>query len=401
MKTLYLIVPLSLVAALMAAINSDSNSDSTNHGKIVLTPGVYTEGASFGDVDGDGKIDLVAGPLWWQGPDFQKKNRYRAGEAVSPKGYAHNSFQSWVMDMNGDGRADIFQVAHDGKFHLDLYLQPEDPSEDWPRHRVAAKIGNESPEMGDITGDGKPEFIAMQQGRFGFFTPDWKNAEKPWVFHPISAKRTGSPYYHGLGFGDLNGDGKIDILEKEGWYEAPADPLKPGDWKFHAYSLSSKKGGAQMLVYDIDGDGDQDIVTSLSAHSWGLAWFENEKRDGQIHFKKHVLIPEDKSPGVGGVSFTQSHALVTGDFNGDGLTDFATGKRYWAHNGRDPDAKGAAVLYWYELVRDDKGTRFIPHLLDSDSGAGTQLVSADVNGDGKSDLGVGNKKGVFLFMSRK
>ncbi len=154
-----------------------------------------------------------------------------------------------------------------------------------------------------------------------------------------------------------------------------------------------------MLVYDIDGDGDQDIVTSLSAHSFGLAWFENEIREGQIHFKKHVLIPEDKTPGVGGVSFSQAHALVKGDFNGDGLTDFATGKRYWAHNGRDPDAKGAAVLYWYQLVRDDKGAHFIPHLLDSDSGAGTQLMTADVNGDGKSDLSIGNKKGVFLFKS--
>ena len=399
MKTLYLILPLGLVAILMAAIDSDTIKPAISHEKIILDKGVYTEGSSFGDVNGDGKIDLIAGPLWWEGPDFQKKHRYRAGEAVSPKGYAHNSFQSWVMDMNGDGRADIFQVAHDGKFHLDLYLQPQKPSEDWPRHRVVAKVGNESPEMGDLTGDGKPEFIAMQGGKFGFFTPDWKNAEKPWVFHPISPKRTGSPYYHGLGFGDLNGDGNVDLLEKEGWYEAPADPLKSGDWKFQPYTLSSKKGGAQMLVYDIDGDGDQDIVTSLSAHSFGLAWFENEIREGQIHFKKHVLIPEDKSPGVGGVSFSQAHALVKGDFNGDGLTDFATGKRYWAHNGRDPDAKGAAVLYWYQLVRDDKGAHFIPHLLDSDSGAGTQLMTADVNGDGKSDLSIGNKKGVFLFKS--
>lgn len=117
------------------------------------------------------------------------------------------------------------------------------------------------------------------------------------------------------------------------------------------------------------------------------------------NFKKHVLIPEDKSPGVDGVTFTQAHSLVTGDFNGDGLTDFATGKRYFAHNGGDPDSDKPAVLYWFELVRDDKGARFIPHLLDSDSGAGTQLAAADVNGDGRTDLGVGNKKGVFVFKS--
>ena len=101
------------------------------------------------------------------------------------------------------------------------------------------------------------------------------------------------------------------------------------------------------------------------------------------------------------MTFSQAHSLVAGDFNNDGLTDFATGKRYFAHNGRDPGAKEPAVLYWFELIRDKNGARFIPHLLDRDSGAGTQLSAADINGDGLSDLGIGNKKGVFIFKSSK
>jgi len=395
MKTTQLTISLGLIATISAV------AEQPTHSKTVLDPGVYTEGSTFGDVNGDGKIDFIAGPFWWEGPKFEIRHRYRAGEAVPAAGYKHNSFQSWVIDMNGDGRADIFQVPHDGKFHLDLYLQPEKPSENWSFHRVVEKMGNESPEIADITGDGKPELIAMRGGRFGIFSPDWKDATKPWAFHPISNERTRSPYYHGLGYGDINGDGRIDLLEMKGWYEAPEKPLEGDVWKFHEYAFSSNKGGAQMLVYDVDGDGDNDIVTSLSAHSWGLGWHEQVKQDGKIAFKKHVLIPEDKSPGVGGVSFTQSHALALGDFNGDGLTDFATGKRYWAHNGRDPDANGAAVLYWYELVRDKKGSRFVPHLLDSDSGAGTHFTTADVDGDGKTDIGIGNKKGVFLFRSKK
>jgi len=398
MKLLKLIFPLGLVAITIAA--RDSQKDRPSHSRQVVAPGVYTEGASFGDVNGDGNTDLLAGPFWWSGPEFKKSNRYRPGEAVPAKGYQHNSFQSWVIDINGDGRSDIFQIAHDGKFHLDLYLQPEKPSQNWVKHRVAAKIGNESPEMTDLTGDGNLELVAMKDGRFGFFSPNPKSPEKPWTFHSISPERTKSPYYHGLGFGDLNGDGRADVLEKEGWYEAPAEPLRAGNWNFHRYQFSPG-GGAQMLVFDIDGDGDNDVVSSTAAHSWGLAWFENNKREGSITFKKHSLIPEDKSSGVGGVTFSQAHSLVTGDFNQDGLTDFATGKRYFAHNGNDPGANQPAVLYWFELVRDDNGARFIPHLLDTNSGVGTQLAAGDVNGDGKTDLGVGNKKGVFIFSSMK
>lgn len=391
MKVVSLLCPLGLILVLVAARQEGGAPIE----RLVLNKGVYTEGASFGDVNGDGATDLLAGPLWWQGPDFKTSHRYRAGEAVPAKGYAHNSFQSWVRDMNGDGRADLFQVAHDGNFHLDLYLQPETASEEWPKYRVVTKMGNESPELGDITGDGKEELIAMQGGKVGFFSPDWSAPEKPWTFHAISEVRTKSPYYHGLGFGDLNGDGRVDVLEKGGWYEAPKNPLSGELWILHPF-LFSVKGGAQMLVYDVDGDGDNDVISSIAAHAWGLAWFEND----DLSFTRHMLIPEEKKPGVGGVVFTQAHALVVGDFNGDGLTDFATGKRYWAHNGNDPDSAGAAVLYWYELQRNDGKASFVPHLIDSDSGAGTQLAAADINGDGKTDLGIGNKKGVYVFRSR-
>jgi len=399
MRFLTLIIPTSMIALLLAAANQKSDPESSYY-RQVLSQGVYTEGASFGDVNRDGHIDLLAGPLWFEGPAFQTSHRYRAGEPVPAKGYAHNSFQSWIFDANGDGRSDIFQVSHDGVFHLDLYLQPEKASERWPMSRVAQGIGNESPEMADINGDGILELIAMKEGRFGIFSPNKQAPTDPWVFHPISESRTQSPYYHGLGFGDLNGDQRTDIIEKNGWYEAPENPLKGGLWNFHPFEFS-KQGGAQMLVFDVDGDGDRDVITSLAAHSWGLGWYETSiQTDGTVTFKKHVLIPEDQKPGIGGVSFSQAHALAAGDFNGDGLIDFATGKRYWAHNGRDPGAEGPAVLYVFEASKTSDGIHFTPRLIDEDSGVGTQLAVADLNGDGQTDLGVGNKKGVFIFKSR-
>ena len=89
--------------------------------------------------------------------------------------------------------------------------------------------------------------------------------------------------------------------------------------------------------------------------------------------------------------------------DGDGLKDIVTGKRFWAHgNHGDPEPNAPAVLYWFKLVRHpDKQVDFIPHPIDNDSGVGTQVVAADINGDKFPDLVVGNKKGTFVHLQTK
>ncbi len=149
--------------------------------------------------------------------------------------------------------------------------------------------------------------MGIQKGVWGFYTADWKEPTKPWSFHAISENTGAGHYTHGLGIGDLNGDKRLDIIWKEGWYEGPENPTG-GKWEFHKFQFSPQ-GGAQMLVYDVDGDSDNDIVTSLWAHGWGLAWFENDLEDGKVSLKKHILMPQEAKPGVGGVMFTQ-HALA-------------------------------------------------------------------------------------------
>jgi hypothetical protein len=167
----------------------------------------------------------------------------------------------------------------------------------------------------------------------------------------------------------------------QGWWEAP-DDVAPGSWKFHAAPLGDNC--AQMHFYDFDGDGDGDVLSS-AAHQVGMWWHE-QLEGGQ--WKTHEI---DKS-------FSQTHALCLADINGDGLADFVTGKRWWAHGPTgDIDPDKPAVLFWFELKREGGRPVWTPHQIDHDSGVGTQFEVADVNGDGLLDVATSNKKGTYYF----
>jgi hypothetical protein len=373
--------------------------------KLVLADKLYCEGANVGDFNNDGKLDVVAGPWWFEGPDFTVRHEIYSPQPIDPHGYSNN-FLTFTGDFTGDGWLDVLYVPHPG---TDAYWY-ENPGRNggpWKKHLALHDCGNESPAWVDINGDGRPELVYNTSdpagGQLGYATWDPKRPDDLWKFHPITP-RDGrfQRYTHGVGVGDINGDGRMDIVEALGWWEQPQD-AKPGQlWIKHPFKFA--EAGAQMLVYDVDGDGLNDVITSWHCHHYGLVWYQQQRSPrGEITWKQHVILPPKPDLTSDALRISQMHALDLADIDGDGLKDIVTGKRYWAHGPTgdvEPDA--AAVLYWFELRRDKRaGASFIPHKIDDNSGVGTQVIARDLNGDGVPDVVVGNKKGIFLFLSQK
>ncbi|MEO7297400.1 MAG: VCBS repeat-containing protein [Verrucomicrobiota bacterium] len=393
--------------------------------KIQLTDKFWSEGASFGDFNHDGKMDIVSGPYWYEGPDYKKSHEfYPATEKFTRKNadgteetipgfegalgtnntYSKN-FIAFTYDFNGDGWTDILVLGFPGDASW-WFENPKGKEGHWPRHTTIEVTDNESPTFVNLVGDQQPEIVCSSRGFLGYAQPDGKNPTNKWAWHNISPDMKFHKFTHGLGVGDVNGDGRMDILEKTAWWEQPKSLEGDPVWQRHEFPFSTGQGGAQMYAYDVNGDGLSDVITSLNAHGYGLVWYEQlreKNAKGEMDFKQHVILKDKAESNEFGISFAQLHAIDLVDIDGDGLKDIVTGKRFWAHGSQgDAEPNAAAVVYWFQLVRNkDKSVDFVPHLIDDNSGVGTQVLAGDVNGDKLPDIVVGNKKGTFVHLHEK
>jgi hypothetical protein len=369
-----------------------------------LTDLFYTESVTTGDVNHDGIPDVIAGPNYWLGPSYNEAHMLYTVKPYSIMSYP-NCLLSFSADFNGDGWDDVIQIGLPG-MPAYVFLNPKGESRSWDRYEaIPSGIGNESAELIDVDGDGKQELVYATDGEMAYAKPDPSGAMKPWLVTVISEKGPwGMRTKHGVGAGDINGDGRIDLLSSYGWWEQPPAGTK-GLWKFHKEEFADPiEGGANLLVYDVNGDGKADVISSQEAHGWGLAWFEQIRSDdGEIHFKRHPIMGDfaDRAEHHD-VAFPALHALAIADVNHDGLMDIIAGRRWYGHFDafNDPDTHGEPVLYWWQLVRKAGGSvDWIPHLIDNHSGGGTNITAVDLNGDGRADVLTATRKGVFIFFS--
>jgi hypothetical protein len=394
------LILLSLIATAGIAPLAAQEQAARGFARVSLSDRFFAEGSNVGDLNRDGAPDIVAGPYWYEGPEFSRRHELYPPREFDPEEYSDNFF-AHVYDFNRDGWNDVLVIGFPGE-EASWYENPRGTEGHWKRHLVYQGVGNESPAWVDLTGDGRPEIVAVSDSSFAYIQPDWSDPARPWTLHRITPRSSWQKFTHGLGVGDLNGDGRMDLLEKDGWWEQPASLAGDPVWRKHPASFG--EGGAQMFAYDVDGDGDSDVVTSLKAHGHGLAWFEQVKRGDTIEFVRHLIMNEKPEENRYGVAFSQVHALALEDMDGDGVRDIVTGKRYWAHGAHgDVDPSGTPVIYWFRTVRRGgaQGVDFIPHLIDDHSGVGVQVIVADVNGDGLLDVVTSNKKGTNVLLHRK
>lgn len=369
------------IAVLLTIVPVETSAGDIKFKRTQIEGKFRSEGAAIGDLNNDGKADISAGSVYFAAPDWKMHVIADEPHEFDPANYS-DTFCNFIDDVNGDGWNDVLVVDFPGK-ETWWFENPQTTGGKWKRHAAVPVTNNESPNMLDIDGDGRRELIFSDgENRLAYAKPTADPAA-PWKITPISKPNAPGTqkFSHGLGVGDVNGDGRLDILSNEGWWEAPAE-LGQGEWDFHAAPFGQPC--ANMYAYDFDGDGDNDILSS-SAHAYGIWWHEQTPEG----WKTHEI---DKS-------FSQTHSLWLADINGDGLQDFVTGKRWWAHGASgDPGSDQPAVMFWFELQRENGKPKWIAHQFDHDSGVGTQFDVGDINGDGLLDVATSNKKGTNVFL---
>jgi len=373
----------------------------------------HAEGISLLDMNGDGFADLLSGAYWYENPGANggdwKRHQFRTVGI-------HNEFVSdcgeWIVDVDHDGLPDMITAGWISN-GLWWYRNPGPKATAagtmWKAEKITDSYDTEGGAFADINGDGKPDLALAHYNRSGVLWVDFSK-DKPRVHHLGGRAEDG----HGIGIADINGDGKADVLTPHGWFEQiDADNDK---WKWHG-DWDIGDAGFPILGYDVNHDGKLDLIYG-QGHGYGLYWLEQAGTADQPIWIRHAI---DES-------FSQSHALLLTDIDGDGTPELITGKRYRGHSGADPGSYDPVVVYAYKLptkaqldaakssAEGTKGSMETMRIADSaadpvftrydlsvngTASAGTQFIAADLDHDGDLDLASAGKLGVHVLENLK
>lgn len=406
----------------LLAVSTQAAEPAISWKKTVLDSNFRSEGVAVADVNKDGKKDVLVGEFWYEAPDWKRHEMQKPGNyGTGERGYS-KVFACWSDDLNGDGYPDLIVIDFPGEpcYWLEnpkgQGTQADGSPTHWKRHIIWHSACNETPYYADLFGTGKRVLIMGFQpkdgkpdannGQMAYFTPNPNDPYAVWEMHPISApSEPGKPvpgtfrYSHGLGVGDINGDNRLDVITSgastggvAGWWEQPPSTDGKTPWAFHPFNFPD--ACADIFALDIDADGKADLLCT-SAHRFGV-WMLKQRTD-----KKNPHPVFDKIELFGRLT-SEMHAAHLVDIDGDGLKDLVTGKRWWSHGRSEPGSSWEARTYWMKAVKEKDGfINFVPHIIDTDTGVGTQFEVTDLDGDDLLDVVVSNKKGVTILIQQR
>ncbi|MEL6253665.1 MAG: VCBS repeat-containing protein [Bacteroidota bacterium] len=380
--------------------------------KIMIDSVFRSESVTAADINKDGEKDIVIGDVWYEAPEWKMheirppgifyNGVFQDDKPTSEYSYYSNSFACQPMDVNEDGWIDVLVYSVMGR-PVYWYKNPQGKEEHWEEYIAVDDYHGESPLLSDLMRNGEMGFVAGVKWEEGHYHMSWMSPKlvgKYWEELRIGQSEgeifAPGAVGHGLGIGDINGDGRKDVLTRQGWYMAPENSSQT-PWEFFPVPFDTIADSeypqyvfAQMPIWDIDEDGDADFFCS-SAHHYGLWWFEQKMENGVRSFHKHD-IP---------YKLSQGHAIAKGDVNQNGKVDIIIGKRYLAHNGNDPGWDDPLVLLFLEANKNEAGeVEWLVEEFDLGVGVGTQIELSDMNKDNRTDLLISNKKGTYLFLQK-
>lgn len=338
----------------------------------------HAEGITTMDMNGDGFTDLLSGAYWYENPGASggtwKQHQWRTVGT-------HEEFVSdcgeWTVDVNHDGAPDVVTAGWITN-GLWWYENPKRPDVLWQKHLIADSFDTEGGAFADINGDGKPDVVLAHYNHSGVLWVDFAGST-PRVHHVLPLAADG----HGIGVADIDGDGKADLLTPTGWFKNIDADHDKWEWR-PDWQLGD--AGFPILGYDVNGDGRTDLIVG-QGHSYGLYWWEQTGSRERPTWTRHVI---DES-------FSQAHALLLVDIDGDGQPELITGKRYRGHGGNDPGSYDPVVLFAYKIDRHTGTFTRTTLSMNGTASAGTQILAADLDHDGDIDLATAGKLGVHFL----
>ncbi|MCI0333044.1 MAG: FG-GAP-like repeat-containing protein [Planctomycetes bacterium] len=371
----------------------------------VFTPVDINSAAEFPacgviDVNKDGQPDIVSGGFWYEAPQW-KKHFLREVEVIRGR---FDDYSNLELDVNADGWTDIISVNFRSKslFWLEHPGQKikTDPESPWTKHVIDTPGPMETGRLHDVDGDGKLD-ILPNGADFAAWYEVVPGPEPKFIKHDLPKEIAG----HGIGFGDVNGDGRGDIVGPKGWLEAPED-RRGGRWIWHPDWELHRDASIPILVHDVDGDGDGDLIYGRG-HSYGLYWLEQStsRRPGGTSAGATAGLPSSVgSPWTRhaiDTTWAQPHSLLLVDLNGDKQLDVVAGKRYMGHEGRDPGEWDLLCAYAYTFDRASRSWQRLKIHHAHRAGFGLDPRAADIDGDGDVDLVAADRCGLVLFRNEQ